>query len=349
MHEVNHSRRHPAQFWGDGPTDQRGARTDLQRSQTLELQTSKPSNVGQYVPDCILLSKTAALRSEVLRRTCFFHNLELLFRCLFLLRGYMHWQTPWIGFGGYGSFSWASFSPWVHECWAAHLPHTIHPKKGLPSDTQRAWAFSWWNLHPFSIALTHGQRPWQSIHSGLWAGAAYYVLVFSLHLLVVWCFQAWTTCAVWFQTTNKERFQRSSLTSLWKKNIYRVQSSLLWVLSTLIRWLDKWQTNLEYGPKTGVDATLKFWNICKGYDGRDVPTKVACCGSQHLCRTYDVQKSEGWLTFKKQPFQNVTSYVTSHRTSSAYRTKICWFHERNDAWNHVESIQIQRIQTVWIL
>ena len=157
-------------------------------------------------------------------------------------------------------------------------------------------------------------------------------------LAAAWCFQAWTTCAVWFQTANKERFQRSSLTSLWKKNIYRVQSSLLWVLNTLIRWLDKWQTNLEYGPKTGVDATLKFWNICKGYDGCDVPTKVACCGSQHLCRTYDVQKSEGWPTFKKPPFQNVTSYVTSHRTSSAYRTKICWFHERNDAWNHVESI-----------
>jgi hypothetical protein len=153
---------------GDGPTDQRGGRTDLQRSffGTTNFQSLKCWAI--YVPDCILLSNTAALRSEVLRRTCFFHNLELLFR-FFLLRGYMHWQTPWIGFGGYGSFSWASFSPWVHECWAAHLPHTIHPKKGLPSDTQRAWAFSWWNLHPFSIALTHGQRPWQSIHSGLCA------------------------------------------------------------------------------------------------------------------------------------------------------------------------------------
>lgn len=130
------------------------------------------------------------------------------------------------------------------------------------------------------------------------------VLFFSLHRLVVWCFQAWTTCAVWFRTANKERFQRSSLTSLWKKNIYRVQSSLLWVVSTLIRWLDKWQTNLEYGPKTGVDATLKFWNICKGYHGCDVATKVACCGGQHLYRTYDVQKSEGWLTFKKPLLQN---------------------------------------------
>ena len=246
--------------------------------------------------------------------------------------GCMHWHTPWIGLGGHGSFSWVSFSPWMLLIFAHNQKRT--------TQWYHAWAFSWQSPDPFSIALRHGQRPWRPTHSarGLWDGAAYYMLISPLHRLVVLRFQAWTTCAVWFQEGNKEQFQHSSVPGLWKE-IYRVRWKEIQA-----PWLDKWQTLLEYGPKTGVDATLKFSNISKGYDSCDVATRSLWWPTPIGATGFRYKRVKGDWHFRNH--RSKTSYVSLHLQH--LQNKQRRLHERNEEWNHAESIQIQRIQTVWI-